>query len=363
MLHKQVIVVTTSDLGENKILRYLKPVSAHVVAGTNVFSDLAASFTDFFGGRSESYQKQLTSLYNEAIERIKIAAFELGANCVLGLKVDIDEISGKNKAMFMITAVGTAVVVENLNKIQVGPLINSKSDIVSVEKINIQKRKNKVIEEARKEYWNPDDELWDFITDNQIEEVYPALVDKLRSFITSMQMDEAKAFYRRLVNYLSNLPDDRKRDLLYLSIFKENEKQTLRNLSAIISELQLLDIKLVNNAIQTYKLENKKKALRMLLYDKPFYNREDLVDFEELKSVINISFKELGTRSTKKTLLSSKEKEVWICVCGQSNDLADEKYCSKCGNDTYGFFQDEVSPEKAIALIDQKVVLINQFLE
>jgi CDGSH-type Zn-finger protein len=177
-----------------------------------------------------------------------------------------------------------------------------------------------------------------------------------------MQVDEARAFCRRLVNYLSNLPDDKKRDMLYLSVFKESEKQTLRNLSTIIGELQILDIKLVNNAIQTYKLENKKKAMRMLLYDKPFYNREDLTDFEELKDVISASFKELGTRSTKKTLLSSKEKTIWICVCGQSNDSPDEKYCNKCGNDIYGFYQDEVSPEKAIALIDQKTALINQFI-
>ena len=107
---KQILVATTSDLGDVKIIKHLKPVSAHVVAGTNVFSDLAASFTDIFGGRSESYQKQLASLYDEAVERIKVAAFEIGANCVLGLKVDIDEISGKGKAMFMITSIGTAAI-------------------------------------------------------------------------------------------------------------------------------------------------------------------------------------------------------------------------------------------------------------
>ena len=90
----------------------MKPVSAHIVAGTNLFSDFFASFSDVFGGRSQTYQKQLSSLYNEAIERIKYAAFELGANCVVGLSIDMDEISGKGKSMFMLTAVGTAVVLE-----------------------------------------------------------------------------------------------------------------------------------------------------------------------------------------------------------------------------------------------------------
>src|SRR5690606_33633612 len=104
--------VTTPSVDGLKIKRYLKPVSAHIVAGTNLFSDFLGSLTDVFGGRSQSYQKQLTALYTEAIERIKYAAYEIGANCILGLSIDMDEISGKGKSMFMLTAVGTAVILE-----------------------------------------------------------------------------------------------------------------------------------------------------------------------------------------------------------------------------------------------------------
>jgi len=109
---KDVLVITTSSVEGLKIKRYLKPVSAHIVAGTNLFSDFLGGLTDVFGGRSQTYQKQLTSLYNEAIERIKFAAHEVGANCVMGLSIDMDEISGKGKAMFMLTAIGTAIILE-----------------------------------------------------------------------------------------------------------------------------------------------------------------------------------------------------------------------------------------------------------
>jgi len=101
---KDILVMTTSAAEGLKIKRYLKPVSAHIVAGTNLFSDFLGGLTDVFGGRSQAYQKQLTSLYNEAIERIKYAAY--------GLTIDMDEISGKGKLMFMLTAVGTAVIIE-----------------------------------------------------------------------------------------------------------------------------------------------------------------------------------------------------------------------------------------------------------
>ena len=92
---KDVLITTTSTVDGLKIKKYLKPVSAHIVAGTNLFSDFFASFSDVFGGRSNTYQKQLASLYNEATERIKFAAYEIGANYIVGLNIDMDEISRK----------------------------------------------------------------------------------------------------------------------------------------------------------------------------------------------------------------------------------------------------------------------------
>src|SRR6476659_6915790 len=123
---KDILVTTTSSVDGLKVKQYLKPIAAHIVAGTNLFSDFFASFSDVFGGRSQTYQKQLTSLYNEAIERLKITAYEIGANCIVGLSVDLDEISGKGKSMFMLTAIGTAVVLEETNKKELSKNITEK---------------------------------------------------------------------------------------------------------------------------------------------------------------------------------------------------------------------------------------------
>jgi uncharacterized protein YbjQ (UPF0145 family)/CDGSH-type Zn-finger protein len=357
---KQVLVVTTSDLGELKIINYLKPVSAHVVAGTNVFSDFAASVTDFFGGRSGTYQKQLASLYDEAIERIKFSAFELGANCVLGLKVDIDEISGKNKAMFMITAVGTAAVAESPNKSQNLFTGDVKLENVSIEKINTHKRKNQIIKESNAEYWGITEDVWDFISDNQIEEVFPALIRKYKGLLANLQVEAAKDFFKKIMTYLERFPEEKKSDIIYLAIFKENDEKVACDLSWLIHELQLLDLKLVLNVLANDDFENQKKVVRMLAYDKPFYNKEDIADFEKIKDLIRTKLSERGIRSMKKQLLSSKEKEVWLCDCGQSNEI--DIHCTKCGKDIYGFKANDLSPEKAIAHIDQKIALIAYFI-
>ena len=65
---REILVTTTSTVDGFNIKQYLRPISSHVVAGTNFFSDFFASFTDVFDGRSGTYQNQLVSLYNESMK-------------------------------------------------------------------------------------------------------------------------------------------------------------------------------------------------------------------------------------------------------------------------------------------------------
>ena len=43
---------------------------------------------------------------------MKNKAIRIGANAIVGFKVDFDEISGKDKSMFMVSASGTACKIE-----------------------------------------------------------------------------------------------------------------------------------------------------------------------------------------------------------------------------------------------------------
>ena len=49
---KNFIITTTDTIEGATIVKYIELVSANIVIGANVFSDFAASFTDFFGGYS-----------------------------------------------------------------------------------------------------------------------------------------------------------------------------------------------------------------------------------------------------------------------------------------------------------------------
>ncbi|GAB3935302.1 YbjQ family protein [Mucilaginibacter myungsuensis] len=360
---KGVLVVTTSGLDGLRIQKYLKPVSSHVVAGTNVFSDFAASFTDFFGGRSGTYQRQLSSLYNEAIERIKTAAFDIGANCVVGLKVDLDEISGKSKSMFMITVVGTAVIVDGLEQYQKSKTAEHNNGSVSLDKINTHLKKLEIVKNSGFSHWDVTDDVWDFITDNQVEEVFAQLVLKYSRINTGFDVEVTKAFYKKVLTYVNGFPQEKKSDMLYLNLLTAAEPQNIITLSQMISDLQMLDLKFVYNVLANDDIENKKKILQILAFQKPYYDKEDVADLQRIRQAIINIFKEQGTRSIKKGTLLAKEKAIWTCACGEVNDDDEQSiHCRKCAKDIYGFAAHQLSPPRAIDHVDRKIGLISHFL-
>lgn len=361
---KDVLVTTTSTLDGVKIKRYLKPVSAHIVAGTNLFSDFLGGLTDVFGGRSQSYQKQLTSLYNEATERIKLAAYEIGANCIVGLSIDMDEISGKGKSMFMLSAIGTAVILEKeISEKVLFPNTTEKFENVGLDRINVLRSKKEIQRKATSGALILDEETWNFITANQVEEIFPFLLKKFEeAFRSDMGGTESSdKFYKLLLGYIDGLPDGKKIELLYSGIEEEKNERVALKLSEIIKELNLLDIDRSFNLLKNEDFLIRKRGVRIVTFDKPFYNHQDKEDLQRTKDFIKENFVERGIRTTKKQLLSSKEKEVWTCECGKINDIG--AYCSGCRLDINGFESNEIKPKEAENYIQQKIELISEYLE
>lgn len=105
-----MIITTTHSVEGQPIKKYLGVINANIVIGTNFFSDLAASITDFLGGFSDSYQNKLFNIYKTVMSEIEVKAKAIGADAIVGLRIDFDEISGKEKSMFMVSATGTAVL-------------------------------------------------------------------------------------------------------------------------------------------------------------------------------------------------------------------------------------------------------------
>lgn len=359
---KDVLVLTTSSIEGLKIKKPLKPVTAHVVAGTNFFSDFMGGLTDVFGGRSNAYQKQLSSIYNEAIEKIKLATHEIGGNCIIGLSIDLDEISGKGKSMFMITAIGTAVIIEKENATNTLSDRDDKVEIVSIEKINILRKKQELIKEAQSGILTTDEDFWNFVIENQIEEVFPNILKRYSDIITTPQNygEAYNSFNKRFINYVGVLKEDQKISLLYDNIKRTENTSVAEYLSKVIKDLNLFNYDEIIKLLNDDNFNVQKIALKIATYDKPFYDQTDKKNLDTILEYIKSNFFERGTKTMKKQMLSSKEKEVWNCECSKINEIGE--YCSSCHKDIKGFKPNELKPSEAEKQIEQKIDLIKEYL-
>ena len=103
-----MILTTTPTIEGRTITEYKGVVFGEVIVGINFIKDFAASIRDFIGGRSNTYEKELISARDSAMNEMRQRAMAMGADAVVGIDIDY-EVLGQNGGMLMVTASGTAV--------------------------------------------------------------------------------------------------------------------------------------------------------------------------------------------------------------------------------------------------------------
>lgn len=105
-----MIITTTPAIEGKKVLDYKGVIAGEAILGANMFKDMFAGIRDLVGGRSGTYEKELQKAREIALEELEQKARELGANAVIGVDIDY-EVLGQGNGMLMVSASGTAVVV------------------------------------------------------------------------------------------------------------------------------------------------------------------------------------------------------------------------------------------------------------
>ena len=106
-----MIITTTPNVEGRKVKEYKGIVFGEVISGVNFIKDFAAGLSNFFGGRSGSYEGELIEAREAALREIEKRAVALGANAIIGVDIDY-EVLGQGGNMLMVTASGTAVIIE-----------------------------------------------------------------------------------------------------------------------------------------------------------------------------------------------------------------------------------------------------------
>ena len=106
-----MVITTTSVLQGKEIREYKGIVSGEAIMGANIFRDFFANIRNIVGGRSGAYEQALREAKEIALREMREAAESLGANAVVGVDLDYENITfGDSGSMLMVTANGTAVV-------------------------------------------------------------------------------------------------------------------------------------------------------------------------------------------------------------------------------------------------------------
>ncbi|MEI2300516.1 YbjQ family protein [Ensifer sp. MJa1] len=105
-----IVMATTPMVPGREITECLGIVSAQVAFGQNIFKDIFTEVRDLVGGRAKAQQKVFADSRKAAFDELTVEARNLGADAVVGIDLDFQELAGGGKyGMLLVVVTGTAV--------------------------------------------------------------------------------------------------------------------------------------------------------------------------------------------------------------------------------------------------------------
>ncbi len=104
-----MIISTTGSIEGRQVKEYKGIVFGETIIGANIFKDILAGIRDIIGGRSGAYERVMMEARETSLREMKERAEQMGANAIIGVKVDYETV-GTGNGMMMVVASGTAVI-------------------------------------------------------------------------------------------------------------------------------------------------------------------------------------------------------------------------------------------------------------
>jgi len=104
-----MLVSTTNDIPGQRIVRHVGLVRGITVRSRSVLGNFAGGIQSLFGGKLSVFVSLAETARQEAYDHLCAHATEAGANAIIGMRYDANEIM---EGITEVLAYGTAVVVE-----------------------------------------------------------------------------------------------------------------------------------------------------------------------------------------------------------------------------------------------------------
>ena len=347
--------ITTTELIQGWTIKgYKGLVTAHVVAGTGFFSDFAAGWTDVFGGRSQTYQRQMAVIEEDALEFLRSAAVDRGANWVIGTRIAFDEISGKGMQMFMVSAQGTAV------RAVADPSVpHDRHAATTVPGASVANRlqRDAVLEMLPAIEKGERLVTEDFVAalcETKPPEAIPLCLRLLCPPATSQVTEKIQRLARQSLHMAPRQATRQAIQNLMLS-------QPTSAAVSLYNHLGLLDLKWALTQVQSPHSTARQAGLWVLCCCvAASYAPDDIPVLRSLSRAIRAGIPETCTEVALKGLLSGKSTKAWRCGHGHDNSLEDQR-CAICDIDRHGLPR-ECSVSRALQVVESTCDLLEQAL-
>lgn len=325
------LIVTTPSVEGLKIEKYYGYVSTNFVVGANWVSDFLATFSDVFGGVSESYTKEIDSLKEMAKANLICKTKLLKMNGIVGFKIDIDPIFGSGYSMFMINAMGTAVKFQDDSTIEP---IEKTSETLLFEKVqeeltNLYDKREAPLKTDGLDIFKCEDyELSNYL-DSSTGNISLALLKEINDYFALTKNYKVKSIYKKLA-----LIKDYSLEFDITPLLEYLNTDITPSKAFLINNLGFIDYGKILDSLIATKQKSKILTLLYTLNARP--NFLDKKQYENLKKLNIYLAEKFNTNVTIKEVGIVKKKKAWICKnCGTVIDMENET-CHQCDASKYG---------------------------
>lgn len=346
-MKKDIMITSTDSFEGYSIKEYCGFISASTSIGTGLLTEFSASFANFTGGSSSAIENKLENIKEDAIHQLKRKALDRKCNAIVGVHMDIDEISSGQKMMFIMTASGTAVKLENYDYNEDIPNVVYYDDLVNhSDAISLNSELDKIAELYESNN-NPETEVFMEVL-QKLDNVDPKEID-IEKYLKCIIYFNGIS-YGLMISILNKLDTNSVFQIFCKILFQdsENNKQRVLNLrSSKNFELILKHIALNTdyNILYNYMEKNNKYFDTIVSY-KLLENKKEYflqTDLECLKKIIELLKTNYYPNKLDSVNMNSK-----ICVCGNVIDSNSDCTCSSKDYINYNTYRKKVNVIKTL---------------
>ncbi len=351
-----IIITTTGNIEGYHIVRYLDMVRCTRVV--NKETDLS----DLFGGFSAHYRNKINHIYSHALQELRMKSASMDADAVVGLHVEMEDISSKGKTRFLISLIGTAVKLDR-------PIEDSdpENQSVSFELLHQQQMTNQLRKKLEDDDNPITEEDWDNIFHFSLFDLAPILYKRYllisKEVVSAAPLAEKKLLLDRFIPFLQNMRYEDAADVVYGDT--TTDPYCMRD---VVKACQLFHPAKIVEMLQP---ENKHLVISLLDTDKSNYTLEDLKLMRKIEDFLD-NLPDTGHyeegRGRGRGALLSKNGTVLVCERGHSTAVELGGHCTMsmgyglgiCDLNVKGLTQKEVA---AVKNYKEKVDILESLLQ